>query len=90
MLKGRPQARQRPELSLGAVQPSKAELGRTRSPRARARFKHRAVQRLAILLPDENADPECEVQAEHSGPASSYPDCSNRVLGGAVAEPRLE
>ena len=38
------------------------------------------IERLAILLPDENADPEGEVQAEHSGPASSDPDCSNRLL----------
>ena len=48
------------------------------------------IERLAILLPDENADPECEVQAEHTGPANSDPDCSNRLLGGATSPTKVE
>ena len=37
-----------------------------------------SVYRLVLLQPDHDGDPECDVQAEHSRPACSSPDCSNR------------
>ena len=36
---------------------------------------------LACLAPEKDADPECEVQAEHHGPQERNLDSSKRLLG---------